>query len=233
MNIPPLLPGQRYWNPTDPNRGCYTCGARPSGHYHDGSPSYTCSHPPTDRLAEVVEVSFTYHATLRDMSEALATAKRWQELDAGLTGKEWEPRPPWTQLTTDWRSILAEEAASRITGLERFKKLLRKGDRSRGRSKNHDIGNRTEVRCPQRKGRGFRFTEKDLQRGRLGILIYDNLFRPYTIDDRPTFIAVGWIDINQASRNPDYVSQWSTEEKREWLVPAGDMRPMEELPDDA
>lgn len=36
------------WRPDDPHRRCYTCGAEPSGHYRDGSPSYpmTCYHEP-------------------------------------------------------------------------------------------------------------------------------------------------------------------------------------------
>jgi len=31
------------WDPTDPNRPCFTCGARPRGTFQDGSPGYDCA----------------------------------------------------------------------------------------------------------------------------------------------------------------------------------------------
>lgn len=226
----------RLWDPDYPRRHCYTCDRPPDGHFPDASPSYRCSHPPVTYppgLPGVTLVTFRHTATRDEMVEAYETALRWQELDAGLKGKEWEPKPPWTQLTTDWRSIMGEIATAAITGLPRRTRLMVRGDRRRGMLKPHDIGQRTEVRLPQAKGRGFRFTKKDLQPGRLGILVYDDLFRPYELTDLPSFRLVGWVDINDASLGQRYVSRWDTPTKREWLVPASDLEPMTSLPSDA
>lgn len=33
---------RQLWRATDPNRRCWTCGARPDHRYPDGSPAYTC-----------------------------------------------------------------------------------------------------------------------------------------------------------------------------------------------
>jgi hypothetical protein len=39
---PPFDPD---WDPADPHRTCYSCGAQPTGSFNDGSPSYGIDHP--------------------------------------------------------------------------------------------------------------------------------------------------------------------------------------------
>lgn len=46
-------PEREGWSPLDPNRRCYTCGARPTHRYTDGSPGYrSCVHPPATATTE-------------------------------------------------------------------------------------------------------------------------------------------------------------------------------------
>lgn len=41
------------WDPTDPRRHCYSCGASPTSRYSDGSPRYSCGpHSPVVATAE-------------------------------------------------------------------------------------------------------------------------------------------------------------------------------------
>jgi hypothetical protein len=63
-----LYPWREGWRALDPRRPCYTCGAAPSSTFHDGSPSYRCSHDPIYEINPTIDFTpmvITYTLTPR------------------------------------------------------------------------------------------------------------------------------------------------------------------------
>lgn len=174
------------WQPHDPGRRCYTCGALPDHAFMDGSPAYSCTHPPVTVLPPYPWPEVTVDVTLSDMQmragHAYAEGVLRRALERGghhqsPTGEQ-AGRP--ASLERNVIGFLGEIAAAALTG-------LRWNDREWSGRRDRDIGRRVEVKSTRVLGAGLHMYPRDSRRY---VFLLMQTWRP----DFRRWRAIGWLE---------------------------------------
>lgn len=207
------------WDPLDPLRPCYTCGAPPS-HYFDRDktePSYSCDHPPIFGSQDDPPFGgWSARATPDEWAMAYRRASKMiKENDERGWKTKYVPKGK-TELEMKARGIVAEIVAARLTGLKWDRSMLKSGYRRR--RKRADIGTNVEVRNTQRNDGPLALYENDPDH-RIALLVTGT--DPFTLR--------GWGVVKKLRRREFFTRD---REPHRWLIPQELLSPMP-LPPDA
>lgn len=192
------------WDPTDPDRPCFTCGGAPTGRFRDGSPRYGHDHQPIvlpDNWAPILPVRLAHTLNAGDLERARLCGQ--QRHDKSARRDKWKDKALDTarRLANDTLGAEGEIAFARLTGLP-WKCLA-----GRGYGK-PDVGRY-----------GVRTRRRD---GLLPIHTDDTLAMPFVLmrEVGPhTYRLIGWVERAGACH------------RIEWMADPGDRNPAYWVPD--
>lgn len=200
------------WEPYDPLRPCYTCGAPPS-HFLDrnhSEPAYECLHDPYISSDDDPPFgTWSTRATPDEWSKAYKRATRIKE-ENDARGWQSKFNSGDKQLEYLARGVVAEMVAARLTGLKHDQRFLTSGYRRS--SKKADIGSNVEVRNTRYHDGELALYDNDPDE-RIALLV--------TGED--PFVIRGWIRVKHGRLRKLYRKSPSP---GRWLVPQEMLHPM-------
>ena len=96
-------PWRATWHPLDPDRPCYTCGARPTHRASDGSPMYRCHVSPA-----------VPHVPIEALPEEVA---RWHAEEPRWLNGDKRKRVPWSNSGEAWMERDDDRERQRVVAL--------------------------------------------------------------------------------------------------------------------